>query len=118
MNLINFVNKDYRTKTVAEILTKGNTDGKDGLSWREVHKLIEEGHNKNNFVFSAVKVFWGTKNMTNSVFKALDKDNNKIITLKECDDYAKEECNITLKEIWNMTVADVCEIIDNAPKKK
>ena len=56
--------------------------------------------------------------MTNSVFKALDKDNNKIITLKECDDYAKEECNITLKEIWNKTVADVCEIIDNAPKKK
>ena len=118
MDLINFVNKEYRVKTVAEILTKGNTDGEDGLSWQEVHELIKNGHNKESFLFNTVKFFWGTKKMTESVFKALDEDESKTITLEECDNYVQKECNCSLKELWNMTVADVCELIDSKKKYK
>ena len=118
MDLINFVNKEYRTKTVSEVLTKGNTDGKEGLSRQEVQALIENGYNKDSIILRTVKLFLSTKSMTNSVFEAFDKDNDKIITLKECDNFARNECNCTLKELWNMTVADVCTIIDNIPPKK
>ena len=118
MNLINFVRKEYQTKTVSEILINRNTDGKEGLSWQEVHKLIEDGHNKKSWIFYTAKFLWGTKSMTNSVFEAFDKNNDKIITLKECDDFAQKECKHTLKELWNMTVADICTMLDNTPPKK
>lgn len=117
MKLINLVNENYRIKTVEEILTKGNTDGKDGLSKKEVNALINDGHNPKSFLFNAAKLFLGVEGMTNSVFKAMDKDKNNIITLEECDIYAKKECNVSLKDIWNETVEQVCNRLDNASKK-
>lgn len=117
MKLINFVNETYRTKTAGEILTKGNTDGQDGLSWKEVNALIKDGHNPRSLLFGAAKLFWGIDGMTNSVFKAMDKDKNNIISLEECDLYAKKECNVSLKDIWDETVEQVCNRLDNAAKK-
>lgn len=71
-----------------------------------------------NLFFGAAKLFWGVDGMTNSVFKAMDRNDNKIVTLEECDLYAQETCNVTLKDIWNLTVAEVCEILDKTPQKK
>jgi len=110
--LIDYVNNEYRTKTVSEILTKGNTDGEEGLSKEEVKTLIKNGHNKKSFVFGLAKTFWGVSNMTNSVFKAMDANKDNIISLEECDAYAKKECNVTLNDIWNLSVADVCNLLD------
>lgn len=125
MPLIDYVNSEYRTKKVSEILTKGNTDGKLGLSRQEVKTLIQDGHNKNSFIFGVAKFLLGVDRMTNSVFKAIDKydlvGENKpdnIITLEECDLYAQKECGYSLKDIWDLTVEEVCEILDNTSKKK
>lgn len=117
MKLIHFVNNSYRTKTVKDILVGGNTDGEDGLSWKEVNKLIKEGHNPKSLIFGAAKLFWGVDGMTNSVFKAMDENKDGIISLTECDKYAQKECDISLKDIWNETVEQVCNRLDNAPKK-
>ena len=57
MKLINFVNQEYRMKTAGQILTEGNTDGQDGLSWNEVNTLIRKGHNPKSFLFSTAKFF-------------------------------------------------------------
>ena len=116
MKLINLVNEKYRTKTTKEILVDGNTDGKAGLSWKEVNVLIKDGHNPKSLIFSAAKFFWGVDGMTNSVFKVMDIDQDNIISLEECDLYARKECNITLKEIWNETVEKVCNRLDSIPK--
>ena len=116
MKLINLVNENYRTKTAGQILTEGNTDGEEGLSWKEVNKLIEIGHNPKSLLFGAAKLFWGIDGMTNSVFKAMDRNNDNIISLKECDMYAKKECNVPLKDIWNRSAAEVCNMLDAASK--
>lgn len=118
MKLINLVNENYRKKTTGEILTKGNTDGQDGLSWKEVNTLIKDGHNPKSLLFGAAKLFWGIDGMTNSVFKAMDKNSDNKISLEECDLYAKKECNVSLKDIWNKSAAEVCEMLDNASKKQ
>ena len=118
MKIINFVNENYRTKTTKDILIDGNTDGKDGLSWKEVNTLIKDGHNPKSILFGAAKIFWGIDGMTNSVFKAMDENKDKIISLEECDKYAQKECNVSLKDIWNETVEQVCNRLDNTTKKK
>lgn len=117
MKLINFVNETYRTKTAGEILTKGNTDGQDGLSWKEVNTLIKDGHNPKSFLFGAAKLFWGVDGMTNSVFKALDENADKVITLDECDIYAKKKCGLSLKDLWNETAEQICNRLNDADKK-
>lgn len=118
MKLINLVNDKYRTKTTKEILTDGNTDGQAGLSWQEVNALIKDGHNPKSFICKTAKFLWGIDAMTNSVFKAIDSDNNKIITLEECNKYMLDKCNIGLESIWNKTATEVCNILDNTSKNK
>ena len=117
MKLINLVNKTYRTKTAGEILTKGNTDGQEGLSWKEVNALIKDGHNSKSLLFRAANLFWSIDSMTNSVFKAMDMNSDNNISLEECDLYVKKECNVSLEDIWDETVEQICNRLDNANKK-
>ncbi len=117
MKIIKYVNETYRTKTVEDILTKGNTDGQDGLSWKEVNTLIKDGHNPKSFVFGVAKIFWGVDGMTNSVFEAMDENKDNIISVEECDIYARKKCNISLESIWNETVEQVCNRLDSTPRK-
>lgn len=79
--------------------------------------MVKDGYNKNSIISGTVKIFFGTKSMTNSIFKALDNDQNDIITLQECDNYARQKCNHSLIELWNLSVADVCILIENLSKK-
>ena len=118
MKLINFINDAYKTKTAQQILTEGNTDGKEGLSWKEVNVLIEKGHNKDYFWMKVAKMLKNIDSMTDSVFKAMDIDNDKIITEAECDIFAREKCDVSLETIRHETVEKICQRIDNAPKMK
>ena len=99
MKLINFVNDAYKIKTAQQILTEGNTDGKEGLSWKEVNVLIEKGHNKDYFWMKVAKMLKNVDSMTDSVFKAMDIDNDEIITEAECDIFAREKCDVSFKTI-------------------
>ena len=107
-----------KKKTIRAVLVQSETDDKPGLSRQEVSALINKGYNSNSFILNIAKIFMDVDKMTNSVFKTMDTSRDEIISLAECDEFIRKECNVSLKEVMVGTVEELCNRLDEAAKLK